>query len=439
MGSVNKIDISEWAPLSSSTSKVDMAEWAPAQDEPSLWDKATSNSVPGGGGFDPLGWVARLGGMANKSIQDKAGQMAEDVGMGQSARGESPSMLNQIVDVAPAATLATASEAFAPQNRLSAGLSILGPTAKVIKGGVRAASKVPSMLSKFVGRADSASEAIPAIKSTFSKPGTAAELIQGRAGRAISLGEAQYAIDHPEVLSKGQSVKEAGAVYENATPGLKGKVQSLAQRLNKTGIGPGDYENAINRAGRLLNGTPIESDGASILSPQDALEGVQTINKAMRDKRFTMALPEDQVKEYMKLKDGLMGFLQENGAPEIKAAAKNLFEAHVRDAFSGWLPKNKFGSTDAVRTMTGMGQLGTAGALATTGVPGMIAATPIAANAMLSSPRVLGELIKTSGAIPSIASKSAVAGQAVSNKMGGESEPLPKSVKELLKRLRGNR
>lgn len=416
--------------------------------QPSLISKLLSNSVPGGGGFDPLGWVAKGGGMLNKELQTEAGDYAESLGRKAAKNGNYPdSLIGKAALVAPAAVPATLAEATIPQNRLAAGLILLGPLAKglgMAKGAIGESMATRAAATEAAGAADAAKMGIPtvpdaAIAARSSKPGTIAQLIQGRAGRSMSLGEAQYALDNPKVLTDAKSIAEAGKDYADATPDLVGKVQSLAKRLNVTAIGPGDYNEAINRAGRLLNGTPIPSDGATSLTAQDALEGVQTINKAMRDKRFTMALPEDQVRTFMELKDGLMGFLQENGAPGLRAAGKNLFEAHVKDAFSSWVPKNKFGSTDALRTMTGMGQLGTAAALTAAGHP--LVALPIAANAALTSPRVLGGLIKNAAAAPgAIAAGGPAIGAMTANMSGGPStSKLPPALANLLAKMRDKR
>lgn len=242
-----------------------------------------------------------------------------------------------------------------------------------------------------------------------SKPGLFAQWIQGRAGRKISLGEAQYAVDNPAVLDRAKSIDEAVDAYGDAVLGLKGKIQSLRQRLNKASIGSGDYTNAIDRADRLYRGTPIPADKAISLTPQDALEGVQTINQAIRDKQFTMSLPPDQVSEYLKIKDNLMNYLQNNGAPRIRQAARDLFEAHVKENFSSWLPQNKFGSADALRTTWAAGQAGTAASLALMGHP--ISALPIVANAAMASPKVLGGIIKGAGAVKTAAN--GLAGEAI--------------------------
>lgn len=415
--------------------------------QPSIINKLLSNSVPGGGGFDPLGWVAKGGGMLNKELQAEAGDYAESLGRKAAKNGDYPeSLMGQAALVAPAAVPATLAEAAIPQNRLAAGLTLLGPLAKgagTAKGVIqdalasRAASTEASEAAAMakLGIPTTASESASAVPKN-SKPGTLAQLIQGRAGRSISLGEAQYALDNPKVLTDAQSIPDANKAYAEAAPGLVGKVQSLAKRLNVTAVGPSDYTEAIDRAGRLLNGTPIPSDKATELTAQDALEGVQTINKAMRDKRFTMSMPEDQVRTFMELKDGLMGFLQENGAPGLRAAGKNLFEAHVKDSFSSWAPKNKFGSTDALRTMTGMGQMGGAAALAAAGHP--LAALPIAANAALTSPRVIGGLIKNAAAAPgAIAAGGPAIGAMTSNASGGPSNStIPPMLANLLEKLK---
>jgi len=410
----------------------------PAPPPPSLWDKAMSNSVPGGGGFDPLGWIAKAGGKLNAEFDKEGGDMAEEMGRRQALHGENPSTLAQIANVAPIAIPGTLAEAAIPQNRLSAGLMAAGPIMK-------AAGNVPALFLNALGPVEEAAEAAPAAsavdpqifgatttlmtatpaakaateaaKVASSKPGVLASLIQARAGRGISLGTAQYVLDHPEVLENAPSIDEATQKYVEAVQGLKGRVQSIAERLNKTVVTPADYNAAIDRAGRLLRGSPIDEDMAKALTPQDALEGVQTINKALRDKMYTSTMDPSQIGEVLKVKDGLMDYLQNNGVPKIREAATDLFRAHVKDAFSDWLPKNKFGSPDALRTMAGMGQMGTAGALAAAGHP--IAAVPFAANAALTSPRVFGGIIQNVAAVPRALPSAGAAVAAGANAAGG--------------------
>ncbi len=289
--------------------------------------------------------------------------------------------------------------------------------------------------------------ATPIASAPPSKPGFVAQLIQGRAGRGMSLGEAQYAVDNPQVFDRAKSIPDAQAAYAESTPGLMGKGDSLAQSLNKTVVEPGDYNNAINKAGRLLNGTPIPADGVTELTPQIALDGVQSINQAMRNKQYTAALSPDDVRRTLATKDGLMDFLQNNGSPNMRAAAKDLFEAHVKDAFSDFLPQNKYGSTDAMRTMSGMqglaGGVGAAAAgvgtsLATGSVAPAVAGLAYggaqAGNALLSSPRVLQSIIQNAAAAPgAIKAGASVAAPVLANEAGGpDTSTLPPALARVL-------
>lgn len=438
---------------------------ARAKPEPSMWQWASSDAVPGGGGkADILGAMAKAGGALNTRVQSDVDANAENFGR---LHPDSPIMT--AINAANGATTSALSKMFVPRNRLAVGLDLVSPAVEGIKAVSKFAPEVPGIFRRIANPVDEMAEAgagfnptnapkpVPTTAAPVaeaaasavkgSKPGGMAQLAQARAGRNISLGEAQYAIDHPEALSNAKSIDAANEAYADSVPGLKGKVQSLSERLNKTSISTSDYENAINRAGRLLNGTPIKADKALALTPQDALEGVQTINQAMRDKRFTMAMPEDQVRAFMKVKDGLMDYLQNNGAPNVRAAAKDLFEAHVKDAFSNWLPHNKFGSPDALRTMMSMKELGAAGALTAAGHPG--GAALIAGNAMLTSPKVWGGLIKGYGAMSQAASSPIVqqgllAGAAGASNIAGEEPatptpaPIPKSPNLISMILKAN-
>lgn len=432
---------------------------------PSTWQKATSNNAPLGN--NPLDLWIKGSRAVNAEAQDTAGRMAEKAGRDSAARGENPSWLGQAVNVAPAAALATLSEAnpFLPQNRLAAGLSLIGPAVN----GVKALAGVPDMLKGALGASEAApaaerglalqggkvvaGEEVPAAAAAGArpvggtagtaeplateapgaamtakgpvpnKPGFRAQVITGMAGRNISPGVAQYAIDNPGVLDSAKSIEEANKNYADQIPGLKGKVQSLADRINKI-PGSADFDESASRGWRLLRGTEVDAAGNKVpLTPQSALESLQSINQMIRDKAYTSQLHTDKLAEILKTKDGLMDFMQNNGSPGLRAAAKDLFEAHVKDAFSDLLPRNKFGSTDALRTIAGASGLGKAGAVALAGHP--VAALPMAAGVAAMSPRFWGGVIKNVAAIPAAASMALKAAPAAANYAGEEPAPAP--------------
>lgn len=271
--------------------------------------------------------------------------------------------------------------------------------------------------------AGSAVKEVPAagaIKPVTNKPGFLAQWVQ--ANTRVSPRMAQYAIDHPGVMDSGPSVEEATKAYQEAVGGLKGKAQSIGQRLNKTLVDEGDYTDAINRAGRMMNGTLVEGGKPVIANPQDALEGVQTINQAMKDKIYTSKLSPEKMGPVMELKDKLLDYLENNGTPGIRKAGKDLYEAHIRDAFSDWLPRNKYGSTDSLKTTAGGLALAGAGGMALHGNP---AAIPLAAGAAMASPKVMGGVLRNVAALPRAASMLTNAAVPASNAAGGQPQELP--------------
>lgn len=257
-----------------------------------------------------------------------------------------------------------------------------------------------------------AASAEAASKIARNKPGAIAQLITARAGKSngkLTPQMVQDALDNPKILDEAPSLEEAASGYKEAIGGLKGKTQALSERLNKTVIRPGDYDGAIDRAGRILNGTPLKDEPAK-LNPQEALTGLQSINQAMRDRAYTQGMHPDQQKEVLKVKEGLLDFLQNNGTPKIREAGRKLYEAHIKDAFSSWLPQNKFGSPDAMRTtwMSGEAASGLGSMLGGAAMGHPIAGAGLGAalyggtklaNALLTSPRVAGKLIQNLGTL----------------------------------------
>lgn len=226
------------------------------------------------------------------------------------------------------------------------------------------------------------------------KPGALATILS--AGARLNPQDVQRSLDHPEIMY-GPSVEKETAVYVKTLGGLKGKVESLSGRLNATIVDPADYKEAINKAGRLLNKTPLESDIEKKLSPQIALDGVQSINKLLRDKMYTSSLGKDAIRNIMTVKDGLMEFLENNGSPNLRKAASNLRDAYIRESMSNWMPKNKFGSNDTLRAMAMAGEVGSAAKTMLMGHP--LAALPIAGAAAYMSPKIIGSAVRNIGAL----------------------------------------
>lgn len=344
--------------------------------------------LSGASAFDPLAWVAKIGQTADAGNQALANLIAEQSGYA-AAKGTGGKQLQvpeflgggnigteQLPEILGATALGTASEFLMPQNRLGAGLTLLPGAAK----GVQLLDEAT------VG-------AMPKLAASAKNFGTqflkAFPKIDERFGKAV--------LNNPTLLTAAKSVEEATVGYRQAIGDLAGKVKSIGDRLNKVLLNEGDYNSAINRVGRLLNKTELDKNGVPVpLTPQDALEGVQTINRFVRNRQFTMALDKEQLMEIGKVRDGLLDFLQSHGSPKIRAAGTELFNAHAREAFEYWLPLTKGGTTDALRSMFAAHQLvsGLSAALST----GLAAAGGIPLGAAYS-PKVAGSVIKNAAAL----------------------------------------
>lgn len=353
-----------------------------------ILNAATTVDLDRASAFDPLAQGARLGQFANKGNQDLASIIAEKSGaLAEMAGPYGPAVKG--TGIAVAGALGTASEALLPQNRLGVASLAAGPLAKAYR---------------YIS---------PATRAA--KPGLVAQM--GQARTKVPAGDIQQAIDDPSVFTS-PSVEAANAGYGKAVGPLQGATKSLGQKLDKTILGETDYTEAINRAGRVLRGSEMIPDAAggqvpATMDPQTALEGVQSINRYLKNKAFTSKLDPTQISEIYQLKSELIGWMESNGTPDIRAAATILRKAHVKENLSKLLPQNKFGGNDALRTMFSTGQLAGAAGLALSGHP--LAAAPIALEAISASPAVWGAGIRNYQAITNpetinMAGRGAVAG-----------------------------
>lgn len=257
----------------------------------------------------------------------------------------------------------------------------------------------------------------PGKMSPRGKPGLVAEIGQMRTKTPAK--DIQQAIDDPSVFS-APSVEEANAAYGKAVPNIKGVTKSLGEKLGKTIVGEGDYTEAINRTGRILKGMEVDDAGNKIsMSPQEALNGIQSINRFLRNKMFTSKLDKPQLMEINELKDELMDWMANNGAPGLREAAGTVRKAHVRDNLSKLLPQNKYGGNDAMRAWASSGELAGAAAVAISGHP--LAAIPLAAHAATSSPALLGAGIRQYHALQKPATRlgAGLVGNAASSRLFG--------------------
>lgn len=343
----------------------------------------TTRDLSGASSFDPLAQVARLGQFANRGNQDFAGRIAEgtgNVGAGLRARGfEQAGQTVEGAGLLASGALGTASEFLLPQNRLGVAGYLVGPIAK-------------------------AYQAIRGPVTGIQRPGIVAQL--GSARTKVAPGDIQQAIDDPGVW-EAPTVEAANKAYGAAAGPLKGVARSLREQTGKVLLGEADYAEAINKPGRILAGTEKAADGSQVkMDPQTALEGIQSINRFTRNKANTAKLDKEQIGELLRQKEELLTFLENNGTAGMREAALVLRKAHVKENLSRIMPQNKFGGTDALRTM-GAGATGAAAAsLALAGHP--LAAIPLAAEALTASPAFLGGAIRNYQAISSPAVLGAV-------------------------------
>lgn len=360
-----------------------------------LWDAMTTRDLSGASPYDPLAQIARLGQFANRGNQQLAEGISEGSGRAGAALGRAGfEGLGENVNalgVAAAGTLGTASEFLLPQNRLGVAANALSPLMK-------------------------AYQAVRGPAQAYSKPGVVAQL--GQARTKVPAADIQQAINDPTVWN-APSVAEANAAYGMATP-AQGVTRSLAQKLDKTILGEADYTEAINRAGRILKGTEVMTDASGNIvkvpmDPQSALEGVQSINRFLKNKAFTSKLDNAQIGEILDVKNGLMNWMENNGSPGLRAAASVVRKAHVRDNLGRFLPQNKFGGNDAMRTLWAGSELGGAAALTLAGQP--LAAVPLATGAITASPAVWGGAIRNYQAVtnPQVVGQAGIAVNAGSN------------------------
>lgn len=333
-----------------------------------LWNAANTKDLSGASLLDPLAGMARVGQFANRGNQQLASGIAEGAGRLGAAmdRNGIPGGTAMTVNgIAAGGALGTASEFLLPQNRLGAAGLLLGPAMKAYQ-----ALRGPAVAG--------------------AKPGIMAQI--GQARTKVPAGDIQQAINDPSVF-KAPSVEDANKAYGVAAGPLQSAARSLGARLNKTVLGEADYTEAINQAGRVLNGTELDAAGKAVqMDGQTAMEGVQSVNRFLKNKAMTSKLDKPQLSSLYELKSGLMDWMEQNGNPGMRAAALDLRKAHVAENLSNILPQNKFGGNDAMRTMFSGGQLAGAAGLALAGHP--VAAVPIAAEAITASPAVLGGAIR---------------------------------------------
>ena len=368
-----------------------------------LWAALTRKDLDSAPKYDLLAQGARLGQIADKGNQEYAALIAKYGNrVGNAIEGAVPGSVgkavgNYVRDTGniDSTALSTASKFLLPQNRL----------------GVASYAVEPLM---------EGYQALKGPKTGISKPGVVAKL--GQMKTKVAAGDIQQAIDDPSVF-QAPSVAEANAQYGQSMGPLQGAAKSLRQQTGKTLLGEADWNEAINRPGRILAGTEMTDAAAQApeavsesdklnrsmglpppapggpsgqvpvkMDPQTALEGVQSINRFMRNKVNTAKLDPEQIGELLAQKEQLTQFLEQNGTPGMRAAAKVLRKAHVSENLGRIAPVNKSGGTDVLRSMVAAGEGATAASHALSG--NVLGAVPYAFDAVAASPAMLGGAIR---------------------------------------------
>lgn len=237
---------------------------------PSLWSKAMSNSVPGGGGItDPLGAIARVGGALNRESQKELGDYVDAQGQASAKRGDYPtSTLGQIAKVAPAAMAATATELL-PQNRFAAGTVLLGPALKAARAVGAGVSDIPSILSKFMApAAEAAPETSAAVDSTsslvpsYAKPQYANGLLKTELNEQVARNTASAAGDELAASQRAGMIERADALPNMRD--LNAQKNTLEDLISKKNSEITDFQNA----GGNPNLTPPEQARLKVLTSQ---------------------------------------------------------------------------------------------------------------------------------------------------------------------------
>lgn len=182
-------------------------------------------------------------------------------------------------------------------------------------------------------------------------------------------------------LTKAKPLEEATANYVKSIPGLKNVTESLHESLGKSVPTLGDY-------GKFLDET-IAKAGEGTANPQDILNGIQATNKILGHKEF--AKDPDIVRGLLQRKNNLIDLLDQ-AFPNFKQANQALRDAHLRNEFDTFFPRNKNMSVNQLRGfLTTASNIATGTAAALTGN-----VAPLAGSMALTatqSPKVLGGLL----------------------------------------------
>jgi hypothetical protein len=234
----------------------------------------------------------------------------------------------------------------------------------------------------------------------------------------------EFARENLDEVANAKPVAEAEQAYGKAAGGLKNSREAIYNRTGKLLEPNSKYMDSINRVDDISNGRIKDAAGNPVpMTPQDALEGVQSINNFFKTKEGTMALAADQDigNALHNLQENLYSFLENNGNPGMRKAARDLRLAYTKDAFSEWLPKNKNGGTDALRTLL-------AGAQVAGGVGKMLVGSPsgipLVASGLSVSPKVAMGVLRTEKAMGNVGQSISNAAQAMNSPIRGTG-PMP--------------
>lgn len=207
----------------------------------------------------------------------------------------------------------------------------------------------------------------------------------------ITKRDIKTVMDDPErVLGSQETLEQALDAYVNAIKingkPLLGKYKALQEATGRTDVPDAAIGRLIDKVGRKMK------DPKNPPTPQELLTALQAINERFQLKSQTAALSPAKAQAFGELRDEILDRLDDT-LPNLREASTKLREAYAREAFSSWLPKNKYGGFDAARTIAAF--ISGVHGLARVAQGDIIGGGAGAITAAAVSPKVAGAMLKT--------------------------------------------
>ena len=278
----------------------------------------------------------------------------------QKMRGKDPG--HNPIAIGAGALAQTATDLIAPQDQFGAAMLAAGPAAKGLgKAGSWAVGKATPLAQE------------------------GAEWLY-KVGPNIYPRAAKYILQNFDDVMKAPSVKEATETYSKATGGLKHWAESMKDRFGT--MRPSEYVKQ-HTDNVILELETLPAGQKPNLSPQDALDAIQSINiqeRSVLSEIKNKTLRKQKVDEFGAIKDKLYSVL-ESGGLKVREAAKNLRNAYAREEATSLFPSNKAGDKNVLRGLGAVGDAQLAAGLAYMGHP--VAAAGAASMIPLVSPKAV--------------------------------------------------